>query len=266
MTTGVLFSGGVDSLVHLRWAQEHLENVQPYYFVAGQAYAQREVEAAAELAAACGTTLQVLTPFRLHEDPATAQIEFRNAFFLMWLAQLRAPRLNGAVFGMLMGEAPADKNPEFVRRLQVTIDDTRGGNIYGGADPFTIHTPFQHHTKSEMVAWYVRRHGPDYLHLSVGCFKPELPMCGECWSCFNRWLAWRENSLPNETYRSHPGEWMLRKLRAFKSGGGGSERSGLSPARAWSRRRWLREVWRQVNRHCLETRFRSLASVVLDAS
>lgn len=260
----VLFSGGVDSLVHLAWAVREFgrANVQAVYFDVGQVYAPRESARAQELADMWDVPFAILRPMRLREDPATAQVEFRNAFLILWAATL-VPDCDGVVFGMLQGEAPADKNPRFVRRMQTLVRDMRRDSIYADGQTFEIHVPFARASKAAMLRWYIVRYGRRTLQRSVGCFAADLPMCGKCWSCFNRWLAFTENSAMDGPYQQHPAEAMLQRLRGMWRNPTSRERRGWQVSRAWARRAWLWQCWRQLDRYARSTYGCSAVSMVL---
>lgn len=252
----VLFSGGVDSLSHLRWAQQKFgrQNVSAHYFDVGQAYADREIRRAEDLCRRLESRMLVHRPLvvPMHEEPGTAQIEYRNAFLLLWLAANREPRFSGIVFGMLRGEAPADKTRRFVRSIQALISETRLSAYATTPQPLTIHVPFAGHTKAEMVRWYLEQYGNEFLELSVGCFGATEPMCGACMSCFNRWLAWRENGLAAETYACDPADWMLFRLRSMWERPSSSDWQWATLPKAAARARWMLECRRQLNRRCRE--------------
>lgn len=233
MAVTVLFSGGVDSLCHLRWAQRQYSHVTAVYYDVGQAYAERESRDARILVQRLGVPFRIEQPMSLHEDPITAQVALRNMLFITWASQA----VDAVVFGMLQGETPVDKNPRFVRRLQTLLRSQR-------TTDFDILTPFASYTKAEMIREYQQHYGNEYLDGTVGCFATASPMCGRCWSCINRWLAWEECLLPQERYLVHPAQAMLEKLRAMR---GRPKQWNVS--NAWARRRWLREMKRQLDRY-----------------
>lgn len=235
----VLFSGGVDSLVHLRWAMAQFPEVEAIYYDVGQIYAAREIPQAAKMASVLGIRLHIdYTSIKLYEDLSTGKIELRN----LALISLASREVEGVVFGMLQGETPVDKNPTFVRRLEKLLQSQRP------REPFKIYTPFSRYTKSEMIRWYMKQFGQELLLDSVACFfSSDSPMCGHCMSCFNRWIAFKECGLPDEIYALHPAFVMLRRLRRMKKDHEMREWEFVNLPRIWSRRRWVLECWRQLN-------------------
>lgn len=246
----VLFSGGVDSLVHLRWAEEKFghKNVQPYYFNAGQSYAEREIGYAKPLAELLGFELQVVNTLSLPEDKITGQIDLRNLLFLLHTATL--PSCEGVVFGMLLAEAPVDKNPRFVRDVQEIIDSQFDISPYRKEKKkFRIYTPFQYMPKTEMLRWYLKRYGTEGVYESVACYTESGVMCGECISCFNRWLAFEANNLKMEQFKVHPADAMMQRISAIRRAKDHPNRASLGIGRAWRRRQWLIETYRVLNSH-----------------
>jgi 7-cyano-7-deazaguanine synthase in queuosine biosynthesis len=251
----VLFSGGVDSLIHARWAQAEFGAcaVRAVYYDAGQPYAARESAAAAALCERLRMPFSVDRSMRLQDPdgPESSLVPFRNAFFL--LAAAADPACTGVVFGMLRGESPPDKNPRFVRRMQRLIASQCVRDYYHPETrPVRIHVPFSWSSKTQMMRWHIRRYGTDLLALSVACHYDGG--CGRCWSCFNRWLAWRECGLPDELYAEPPAEWLLEKLREMWAGRHGGSGSGwwrgVSVRSVPSRADWLLEAWRHLDAWC----------------
>lgn len=246
----VLFSGGIDSLVHLRWAEEQFgrENVQPHYFVAGQSYADREISYAKPLAESLGYELVIKPTIQLPEDMVTGQIDLRNLIFLLHTATLRG--CEGVVFGMLLAEAPVDKNPVFVARVQEIIDSQFAVSPYRkNKKKFRIYTPFRHMPKTEMLRWYLRKYGTEGVYESVACYTESGVMCGECISCFNRWLAFEANGLEMEKFKVHPADAMMQRISAIRRSKEHPNRASLSIGKAWKRRQWLWETYKALNKH-----------------
>jgi 7-cyano-7-deazaguanine synthase in queuosine biosynthesis len=258
----VLFSGGVDSFVHLQWAIDTYGagRVLAVYFDVGQAYAARESRRAADLARGFfGVEFRLLRPMQLQEDVRTAQVLFRNVHFLLWAAAL-PERPTAVVFGMLHGETPADKTPAFV---QETLDACLGKSAYSDGRACEILTPFAGCTKAGMLRRHIKAHGTAGLSLTVGCFNAEEPMCGACWCCFNRWVAWMENGLPSETYVEDPADAMVARLRALlRLPVHGPERRAMTLPAALRRWRWLLQAWRQVDRQTMRWHHRHALGLV----
>jgi 7-cyano-7-deazaguanine synthase in queuosine biosynthesis len=252
----VLFSGGVDSLCCLKWAQEEFSqyNVKPIYFDVGQCYAKREIAYAAPLASANGVyELQTIPLTSLKEDRHTGHIPMRNLFFLLQVAASVNPEYEGVVFGMLKAESSEDKNPAFVRCVQKLIDSQNVSTMYRPeGKQFTIYTPFANKTKTQMIQWYLQS---DYsaaeLYYSVACYS-EDGACGTCQSCFNRWLAFDRNGLMAEAFKVHPAKFMLDRLEKMHYNNDSPDWNAVSLGQVWKRRRWAWEVYRALNKYSIK--------------
>jgi 7-cyano-7-deazaguanine synthase in queuosine biosynthesis len=235
----VLFSGGVDSLCVARWAQQRFIDVRGVYYDVGQGYSLREITQARIVAQAIKMPFRVETPMQLHEDLITGRVELRNVFFL-----LLASRGSDVVcYGELRAEEPPDKTPIFRRRMQTLIQSQR-------QTKFRIYAPFSTYSKAQMVRDYKRRYGTTALSDTVACLKALAPACGECISCFNRWLAWRENDLPEEPHIVHPAQAMLDRLRYMHRHSDSRNWQSVNMRRLWLRRQWVWECRRQLNIYC----------------
>lgn len=245
----VLFSGGIDSLIHLCWAMDVFgkNKVQPVYFDAGQDYAARELPAARDVCSRLGLTLREVKLETLPMDKVTGQVELRNLLFILQTALFED--CTGVVFGMLKAEAPVDKNPKFVKRVQTLIDSQFAPSAYREKrKPFRVYTPFQGMTKTQMIRWYLKQHDNEgLLYRTVACYRPQGFMCGECISCFNRWLAFDRCGLNPEFYDMNPANAMLERLGAMRKDKQHKSWSAVGLLKAWKRRQWLWETYCALN-------------------
>jgi|SRR5579859_5972445 len=215
----VFFSGGMDSWAHLRWAQKKWgrENVHPMFIRFGHSYEASEELVARNLCYAAVPSL-IVRQLDLHdqEDSVTHHLQMRNLFMLL-LGSYYADNL---VFGMLQGDFSEDKNPAFVRQTQRILRSQYVGNIY---HPVTrkikIWTPFASKTKSDMVRWYLDDGGDvDNLLATIGCYNAHsaIKQCGNCISCFHRWVALANNNL-TEDYVFAPHLWFRQRVQETSS-------------------------------------------------
>jgi 7-cyano-7-deazaguanine synthase in queuosine biosynthesis len=250
----VLFSGGIDSLIHLWWAEEKFgaRQLRLIYFDAGQCYAKRELSYAERLAVLHGLKLDVIPLTALKEDKKTGHIPMRNLLFLLHVAASTEPEYDGVVFGMLKAESSEDKNPAFIRRTQKLIDTQFAKTMYRAEKrEFIIYTPFAGYTKTQMIRWYLQRDFPAYqLYETVACYTPQGEMCGECISCANRWLAFDQIGLTPEKYLEHPADGMLHRLWLMAHNKSDSNWKAVGLIKAWKRRQWIWEMYRSLTRYC----------------
>lgn len=248
----VLCSGGIDSLVHLRWAEEKFgrDAVFPIYYDVGQVYAERERRHARKVVEALGYKLKEIRLPTLYEDRETGHVSLRNLFFLLHTAI--DPSCQGVVFGMLLAEAPVDKTPWFVSHVQRLIDSQFAATVYRKQPRwFTIYTPFESMSKTKMLEWYLRRYNDDFLYDTVACYTEGEVMCGECISCFNRWLSFATLKLYPEAYLVHPAQGMLNRLTKLRVPEN-KDIQAIGWHQAWKRRAWVWEAWWAVDAYCRE--------------
>lgn len=247
----VLLSGGIDSLCCLRWAIRMYgkDSVRAFFFDYGQPYVERELAATRRITQALGIRLwHPVLPLSVHAD---GHVPLRNLAFLFELAKME--QYSGVVFGMLKGEASEDKNPRFIRRVQTLLDSQFKASIYREKKrEFRIITPFADCTKAEMLKWHIQTCGAEYVHDTVACYSEE-GNCGECMSCFNRYVAFQCAGLVQEEYRVHPVEWMLKQRRHER----------IDWRLMWARRRWLWEVYTVVRSYLKQFPDRSLIRELL---
>lgn len=273
---GVLFSGGVDSFVHLTYAisQFGRSKVVPVYFDVGQRYASREWTAAQLLGSKLGIRVIRVQLSGLSEDP-NGYIPLRNLRFILQVAGWESSE--GVVFGMLKGEYPPDKNPKFVKRVQALIDTQFEDSTYQGKRKFSIETPFADSTKVQMVRWYLDTPLPmlpefvdkfELLGMTQACYKESLPACGQCMSCFNRWVAWTLNGIEDEPHDVHPAKAMIDRLVAIldsdRSGKPNKDSEAVFTLKALHRLPWALEVRRALNNYCKKEYGLGIFSVLRD--
>ena len=90
------------------------------------------------------------------------------------------------------GEGSRDKHREFFIQSSKLLSYTAG-------KPVRVFSPLLNLTKSEAVKYYLAIGGdPDSLLGTISCYSAEQRACGECMSCFRRWVALENNGLTQE--------------------------------------------------------------------
>lgn len=209
----VLFSSGIDSLACLVWAvgKWGWGKVMPIYVRVGSVYEEKEMKAANEILTRMNAPYAIVVAMPgLTEDRTTAHVPFRNLSLILNVAKYED--CEGVVFGMLLGEAPEDKNPRFVKRLETLIQSQLAGNVYQRRRAFKIYTPFRWCTKRGVVNWLINSGCRELLLMAISCHSGTVGPCGRCIPCFTRWAAMLANGLTSN-YAEHPAEWMLVQLR-----------------------------------------------------
>jgi len=209
----VLFSAGLDSMIHLVWAREKFADVKAIYVNFGHRYAGIEIEAAHLI---CGEmhipffVTDVALGWAEHDD---GYIPLRN-LMLLEIASLFGDDI---VFGMLYHEGPPDKRPGFVRRMQSLLNSQyRDKKYFEHNRQIKIHTPFSGSTKTQMLRWFLEKHSRHIMLVrhTIGCFSAEGD-CGRCMSCFNRWVAFTNCGL-HGSWKYSPPRWAAEQLIAGK--------------------------------------------------
>jgi len=186
----LLFSGGLDSLI----AWYYLDYPTCLYVDLGHRYSVKEKLVTQTLAKNLGMKLIIDKRLNLadKEEP-DAYIPMRNSF----LAHV------GALYGDRVwiiaqkGELDLpDRSPKFFNQITNLLQ-------YLNRNPkISVNSPFFSHTKTDMVAWYVKNQLPvENLLLSTSCYKGTN--CGTCSACFRRWVSLELNGI-EEQYAADP--------------------------------------------------------------
>ncbi|MFA6553278.1 MAG: 7-cyano-7-deazaguanine synthase [Patescibacteria group bacterium] len=203
----LLFSGGPDSFI----AWHYLHRPPALFINAHQSYAAKELRAVRLLARRNRIELHEDHSFDLSRwEEKNFYIPYRNVFFSM-IGSLYAPTVY--LVG-IKGDRVDDNNPQATKWMS---------KFYAHFNTHTavhVTSPFYSMSKSQIVAWYVRRRLPlGDLLATRSCYSKATPgQCGACPSCFRRWVAFENNGI-KERYDSPPWEWLgvtgyIRKMKA----------------------------------------------------
>lgn len=184
----LLFSGGLDSFC--LW---HLLGKPPCLYVKlGHRYQDVELAAIKLLQKVAGVDVQFDDRLCLGDLEADdAHIPLRNLYLVMIASQYDAE----VAIGALRGEYSTDKDGRFEKLSNALLSHCLGHKI-------RLLRPASRLTKTGLVREYLRRGGnPDWLRLTVSCYNDGF--CGQCQSCFRRWVAMTLNGI-HEDYKSNP--------------------------------------------------------------
>lgn len=206
----VLYSGGPDSFITLRWAQRSTElgfaRVVPIYFDLGHRY--NEMERAAIAATAPGTMVSgVLSGLgRWEEDDAF--IFARNAFLVLAAARFVPDQEPGTIALTVQEDelSLADRSPEFLERMAELVSTLHPPGL-------KVMTPWLQHDKTDMVAWYLEQGLPvSELMSTRSCYRGSslLLQCGNCAACIRRYIAFSSNHIEEE-YRQDPRQGTMAR-------------------------------------------------------
>jgi hypothetical protein len=213
----LLSSGGMDSflLAHepeLRGAVHVFGNV-------GQKYLKKEMHAAHIVAEIANAKLVVVhgTNLAKYEHPSGI-IPFRNAHLLLTAAQYGTE----LYMGVIADEINSDKSVEFIEAMEYVLNISHRAQYWTEGRQFRINTPYRAYNKTELIKAFVARGGSmGDLMRSVSCYSATEHHCGECASCFKRWVA-ITNATGKDQQRhfdKHPALWkpMAHWKRALES-------------------------------------------------
>ena len=191
-------TGGMDSLTLWQMAVESGYPVHPVYIDIGQEYADLEIEVAQEIVSETGHELEIIDldlPFKQYKHILLG----RNAAVMFTLSKLMRDRGQwGEIwFGNLAGESPTvggDKSRRF-------LNDTQALLTYAGYD-VRIETPLIGIDKPDEVAYWQVRDINKLLN-TKSCFAAESRQCGQCQTCFRKWVAFKAHDMDiRETFDS----------------------------------------------------------------
>ena len=244
----VLFSGGMDSWIHLNWAIGEFgsDRVRAVY-IDGVVDHVEELAAANKLALMASVRLTVIRVFLYVKIRRLGISTGRNLIFILRVAALEDSE--GVVFGRLTG-ASEDKNEKFVVmvnsfRFSVQTKSVRAGQRF----KIYLHSVirFQDSDDNSIYQYPSNRAIASIRPIRLR-LEAMIRQCGRCQSCFNRWVALYNNGITREfeqaglPYVGYPYDWMDDEpLRGDL---------GL----LWHKRRALAESYRALYRYGREVR------------
>lgn len=213
----LLFSGGLDSLIAWRL----LNMPDCLYFAIGHKYQEAELASIHRLQNFIETNfnekLNVIISNRLQIgdlEEVDGHIPYRNELFVSVAA---AAGYNKIYIGALAGETSRDKSWRF-------LNDTSKYLSFLEQRQIEILAPFKRMTKTDLVKKYLINYSTDLdrqlLLQTTSCYNANANdlnfRCGQCMSCFRRWVALENNGLTEE-YKFNPAEWEQAKIESWKS-------------------------------------------------
>jgi 7-cyano-7-deazaguanine synthase len=200
----LLFSGGLDSLV----AFHYLGRPLCVHVNLHGPYSNKEWDTVLKLKKILNLDLEAVDlgfdkqPFsKLSED---AFIPARN----LLLATVGSWYGSKVCIGGIKGDNVEDNNPEAHKQMSGILSAQSRKTI-------EVFSPFWEMTKADIVAWYLEHVGDEeLLHLSTSCYHPTEHQCGDCGSCFRKWVALKANGIePRYLLSSRISETYLHRVR-----------------------------------------------------
>lgn len=197
----VMVSGGIDSLVAYHLAKTRFGKVTPVFVDVGQPYVEPERELCRKFygdqlvefsANMCNPTFGNL-PTVLSQE-----IYGRNLMLALYGA-IVSPNVWLAALETEMNQtAVADKRSEFFLAASSILTMI----MHNKQKVTYVETPFSEFTKSDVVALGITLGLKDEIVASRSCYDPNHHSCGECSTCFKRWIAMVNNDLPLDQFHN----------------------------------------------------------------
>jgi len=192
----ILASGGLDSFLCWYIFRQDALNV---FVNIGQKYAKKEGQALRNLMRKipefdvvehAGSLIGPL------EDEKSGIIPNRNAELIL-SAAVYGERI---YFGVIKDEINSDKSLEFIKAMEDVLDISNRKQYWTEGKTFKILTPTKEYNKTELIKIYLDKGGlVEHLELTVSCYSDTEHHCGDCPSCFKRWIAFKNNDIPFAT-------------------------------------------------------------------
>lgn len=213
----LLNSGGMDSFIAW-YLESRSANAPMNVFVdIGHKYAERERQALTRLAFHNSRFRWIEVkgaPIGQLETPSGI-IPNRNAEMILAASTAGYDEI---MLGILHGEINSDKSPEFLGTMQAMLDITWRAQYWNDVPRHhRVWSPIKHLTKTELVRVYLNHGGsPNALLDTVSCYTGTSLHCGECASCFKRWMALACNGI-SQAWLRHPMKWSEAATIARKA-------------------------------------------------
>lgn len=187
-TKVLLSSGGMDSA--LLAGQPELQGSTHVFVDVGQEYARKERLAAVLVANAHVAHLRRVTTANMCEhEHSSGIIPFRNAELILCAAQYGTE----IYLGVIADEINSDKSIEFCYAMAQVLNVSHRKQYWTEGLQYTIHTPFRNITKTQLLRRYLAEQGMERglvkILQTVSCYSGTQNHCGQCSSCFKRWVA-----------------------------------------------------------------------------
>lgn len=216
----VLFSGGVDSLITLRYAQsisrEMTDCVTPVYCCLGHRYEAEEIRAVTEILHGGVNIDKSLSGLGSIED-SKANIPSRNGHLILAALRHSFEHFGSEVYIWLTVQKDElsipDRTPEFLQSMSKVCSVLSGRRVM-------VRTPWIDMDKTDMVRWYLERaYSEEDLCRTWACYSPsaEGVQCGNCPACIRRYIAFSLNGI-HEGYLQDPklsrtARWYLQRAK-----------------------------------------------------
>ena len=193
----LLFSGGVDSFIAYHW----LNKPPTIYFDINSRYSETERFIVNKLIPR--TTIEKCIDLQSRES-----LDFNIPFRNLYLAMLAAKYSDEIIIVGIKGDNVSDKTPGIFFEFSRLLSKMENREI-------KVSSPFWHHTKEDIVEWYLSQGLPTGpLMSTVSCYSGYSFYCGQCASCYRKWVAFRNNGIELDFYSQQLVDIYLIKAKA----------------------------------------------------
>jgi 7-cyano-7-deazaguanine synthase in queuosine biosynthesis len=176
----LLYSGGMDSYI----AWHYLGKPRTLFVDLGHRYRVKEVRAIRDT---IPDTEIIPSLFIGQYEEDDANIPMRNLLLVMCAVWEGANRV------WLIVQKDEMSIPDRSSIFLTTVGKFLGNLV---SRSVFVATPFAEMDKTDMVKWYMENVGDvDFLLRTVGCFDSGVGHCGNCGSCFRRYVALKNNGI-----------------------------------------------------------------------
>jgi len=186
----VMLSGGLDSV--LSWA--YLGAPDCIHVNLGMPYSVKEFAAVDNLQKKWGFRVKYVTIHPPLPQQARETVTEENPFIParnLMLATFGAQSYEWICIGGVKGDRVEDKTPEAYAEMSLLLTKQTRKQV-------TVFSPLWHMTKAQAVAWFIDKGNPiQLLRDSISCYYTDIryPQCGNCGSCFRKWIALARNGV-----------------------------------------------------------------------
>lgn len=204
--TVLLFSGGLDSyLVYKLFNPDVL-----LYVACNHKYQSRELRAIKDL----NLNKKIIVDYSLDLEKwerVDAIVPLRNLLF-----SAVASRYGDVIWmGALAGEINWDKSKQFMALAGLTMSHCYNQSYWNEGRVVYVESPVVHLTKTQLLAQACKVGIPvNEFSKTVSCYHKD-GFCGECSSCFKRWIACTLNGIV-EKYKVNPGSGVQASIAIAK--------------------------------------------------
>ncbi len=192
----LLYSGGLDSHIAYHVLTRGGQKWQRIYFHLDSRYSQKEYDDLTRRNEIDDVVSMLSVEGMEQPDGFVPQ---RN-LLLVTCAQA-GYKADRVALAAVRGEGSRDKHREFFLQSSKLLSYTAGKSV-------RVFSPLLNLTKSEAVRYYLATGGnSDTLLGTISCYSAAQRACGECMSCFRRWVALENNGLTSVVWDTPPWTW-----------------------------------------------------------